>query len=90
VTGAGYAIYRTREADKQILRLDKPIRTRVVAAIGALAEEPRPAGCEPVKTQPGAHRVRVGPVRIVYEVDDQAREITVIWVGYRGEAYRKR
>lgn len=90
MTGAGYAIYRTREADKQILRLDKPVRARVVAAIGALSEAPRPTGCEPVKTQPGAYRIRVGPVRILYELDDEAREITLIWVGYRGEAYRNR
>ena len=45
-----------------------------MAAIDALAEDPLPAGCEPVKLAPkGTHRIRVGDYRVIYVVlsDDQ-------------------
>lgn len=40
-----------------------------------------------VKTEEKLRRIRVGDWRIGYEIDDRAREVTVITVGHRREFY---
>ena len=40
-------------------------------------------------TNRGGRRIRVGDYRIVYEIDDDQREITVVRVAHRREVYRR-
>ena len=69
-------------------RLDRANKNRVVTAILALGSNPRPPpGCIKVKSEEGLWRIRIGDWRVGYEVDDQAREVTVIRVGHRSEFY---
>ena len=50
-------------------------------------EEPRPRGCEKL-TARERYRVRQGPYRIIYAVDDQERTVTVVKIGHRKDVYR--
>jgi Cytotoxic translational repressor of toxin-antitoxin stability system len=62
---------------------------RVVAALRALADDPRPAGATKlVAFDPPAWRIRLGQYRIVYEVDDGVVLVIVVNVAPRGEVYR--
>jgi len=63
------------------------LRQRVDRAILTLAEDPRPAGCRPVKDAPrGTYRVRVGTYRVIYTVLDADRVIVVARVRKRDES----
>lgn len=64
-------------------------RQRVVRRILALADEPRPRGCEKLTGSTDVNRVRQGPYRILYVVDDAARTVDVLKVGHRREVYRR-
>ena len=64
-------------------------RQRVVRRIAALAAEPRPRGCEKLAGPTDVYRVRQGPYRILYVVDDAARTVDVLKVGHRREVYRR-
>lgn len=65
-------------------------RGRVEQRIDALAADPRPPQSKKlVGPDPSAYRVRQGDYRIVYEVDDEALEVTVTRVAHRREAYRR-
>jgi mRNA interferase RelE/StbE len=55
--------------------------------IGALRENPRPAGCKKLKDRQG-WRVRFGDYRIIYKIDDTQKVVTIIEVGHRREIYR--
>ena len=67
-----------RRAYKALGRLPKRDRVRVVAAIDALAEDPRPAECVPVRAAPkGTYRIRVRGFRLIYVVLDE-KEVTVV------------
>jgi mRNA interferase RelE/StbE len=66
----------------------KADRQRLVARIGALAEDPRPPGCEKLAGHSDRYRVRQGDYRVVYSVDDAQRIILVVKVGHRREVYR--
>ena len=57
------------------------------AAIGALAEEPRPTGSKKLRGAEGLYRIRVGDYRAIYRVEDDRRIVLVIDVGNRKDIY---
>ena len=61
---------------------------RIVAAVRALEEEPRPAGTRKLAGSDHTNRIRVGDYRVVYTVDDQQKFISVDRVRHRKDAYR--
>lgn len=61
---------------------------RIDDRIKALVEEPRRAGSVKM-TGLNAYRSRVGDHRIVYEIDDTSRIVTVTRVRHRREVSRK-
>ena len=63
-------------------------RQRLVARIEALAEDPRPPGCEKLAGHSNRYRVRQGDYRVVYSVDDAERVVLIVKVGHRREVYR--
>jgi mRNA interferase RelE/StbE len=86
---AGYRLLIKPSAAKEIEALgQKKDRQRIVNRIGALAAEPRPAGCEKLASAEGRYRIRQGRFRIIYAVDDTARTVDVVKVGHRREVYR--
>ena len=84
---ASYRIEVKRSATKEIADLPKADCQRVVAKIQGLVHTPRGMGCEKLS---GAekYRVRQGDYRVVYEIDDAARIVTVVKVAHRREVYR--
>jgi mRNA interferase RelE/StbE len=82
-----YEILIKPSAVKELESLLLRDRRRIVARIEALAQEPRPRGCERL----GAgrrYRLRQGNFRILFEVDDAAATVTVAKVGHRRDVYR--
>jgi mRNA interferase RelE/StbE len=84
---ASYRIEVKRSASREIADLPKADCGRVVEKVRALASEPRPHGSEKLG---GAekYRIRQGDYRILYEIDDASKTVTVVKVGNRKEVYR--
>jgi len=82
-----YKVLIKRDAEKEIRKLPRADIKRVVKRILSLSGNPRPSGCEKLKGETG-YRIRQGPWRIVYIVDDRKKNVTVIKVGHRREVYR--
>lgn len=74
---------------KGLVRLPEPVYERFSRAITDLAADPRPCGARKMRGtgKQEEWRVRVGDYRIVYRVDDKAREVLVLAVGHRGSVY---
>ena len=86
-----YEVSLETRANKQLERLADPELKRVFAALDALALAPRPAGVKKLKGKhSGLYRVRVGDIRILYRVDDSARQVQVWEMGKRPSVYRKK
>ena len=83
-----YSIEFTNDAKRALKRLDKPIQRRVIEAIQALSDAPRPPGVKAL-TDTSYLRIRVGDWRIVYEVHDGRLVILVVTIGHRSRVYRK-
>ena len=60
---------------------------RLRGAIWELGDDPKPHGCRKLSGRDG-WRIRVGDYRVIYEIDDEAREVTVLDVGHRRDIYR--
>jgi mRNA interferase RelE/StbE len=62
------------------------IYERVRDDIRYLAENPRPPGCLKLTNREG-WRIRVSSYRVIYEIDDEQKIITVLQVGHRRDIY---
>jgi mRNA interferase RelE/StbE len=82
-----YRLFLLPRAQKELTRLPNQAYERTRAAIRALAEEPRPTGCRKLSGREG-WRIRVGDFRVLYEIDDAQRTVTVLHVGHRRDVYR--
>lgn len=83
-----YEITYARSALKELRKLDRQIARRVLRAIDALADEPRPLGCLQLSGGEGELRIRVGDYRIVYDIHDDELVVLVLRLGHRREVYR--
>lgn len=83
-----YEITYARSALKALRKLDGENARRILHAIDALADDPRPPGCLQLSGGDGELRIRVGDYRIVYDVVDSELVILVLRLGHRQEFYR--
>ena len=83
-----YEVRLHREAERSFRKLHEPLRARVVAAIDALAVEPRPAGATRLAGRDD-YRIRVGDHRIVYAIDDATATVVIARISHRREVYRR-
>jgi len=85
---AKYSVLIKTSAVKEIEKIaNRSDRRRVVSRIQALADDPRPRGCEKLSGQ-DRYRVRQGVYRIVYSVEDDRLIVHVVKVGHRRDVYR--
>ncbi|MFN2317647.1 MAG: type II toxin-antitoxin system RelE/ParE family toxin [Gemmatimonadales bacterium] len=82
-----YSLYLARSARKELERLTDPVLGRIAAVLDRLPREPRPRGCKKLRGTQNIWRVRVGPYRIIYLVDDTTRRIEVRAIGDRKDLY---
>ena len=87
---ASYKLVIKRSAAKEIESIgQKKIRQRVVDRIQALAENPRPHGCEKLSGKHSRYRIRQGPFRILYEIKDEELIVCVVKVADRRDVYKR-
>jgi len=83
-----YKVRLARSASREIERLPKPVLKRVLRHLETLEETPFPRGTRKIRGAKDLWRLRVGDYRMVYRVDQEAREIVVLIVRHRREVYR--
>ena len=75
-----YRVALASQAARAVRKMPPAERKRILSALQALAQDPRPSG-KHVKALKGSDapflRYRVGDQRIMYEVDDSEREVLV-------------
>lgn len=77
-----------RHADRDLERLDPPVKRRVLETIERLAINPRSAALRKLSGRTQS-RLRVGDWRVIIELDIPARTIVVERVLPRGRAYER-
>ncbi|MBI5473610.1 MAG: type II toxin-antitoxin system RelE/ParE family toxin [Ignavibacteriae bacterium] len=67
--------------------MDNALIGRIISKIESLEEEPRPRACRKLRGEKNLWRIRVGDYRVVYAVDDVARNVDIRRVRHRSEVY---
>jgi len=70
-----YEVLLRRRAEKQLDRVPYVDHPRIVQAMLALRDDPRPPGCR--KLLDDIYRIRVGAYRVIYKIDDERKEVVV-------------
>jgi mRNA interferase RelE/StbE len=87
---ARYHVDVTATADKELARIRRgqpKDAERLERAMIGLSDDPRPAGCTPVKGVPGIWRIRVGDYRICYTIEHDVLTVLVLLIHTRGDVY---
>lgn len=77
-----YSLFILRRAQRELAELPADSFARARDAIRTLAQDPRPPGCIKLTAREG-WRIRIGEYRVIYEIDDKQRTVTVLHVGHR-------
>jgi len=85
---ASYEIEISRTAERQLRKLAEEDQLRVVRAVMALANQPRPRGARKLTGFDDVFRIRVGRWRVLYTVSDTRLVILVLKIGHRKDVYR--
>jgi mRNA-degrading endonuclease RelE of RelBE toxin-antitoxin system len=71
------------------LKLPDAVASAVIEFIsGPLLDNPHRAGKELVNELTGTRSARRGAFRILYEIDEDSRVVTVLRIGHRADVYR--
>jgi len=82
-----YSLFILRQARKELAALSKTEYQKIKQAILRLSDNPRPSGCSKLIGREG-WKIRVGNYRVIYEINDQAKELIVLHIGHRRDVYR--
>jgi mRNA interferase RelE/StbE len=79
----------TRQAEEDILRLDKSIAQLIVSKIDRLSQNMENIIPTPLKGNlKGKYKLRAGDWRIIYSFDNSTHIITIYTVRHRREVYK--
>ncbi len=84
-----YNIELAPAAERDLRKLERPVRRRLLQKLEALGEDPRPHGAEKL-TAEELYGVRVGDYRILNDIRDRDRTVLALRVGDRKEIYKRR
>lgn len=82
-----YRVEFTTAAARQVKKLPKSARDRILDAIEDLGEDPRPHGVKKLSGEQTAWRIRIGEYRVIYDVFDSELVVSVVRAGHRREVY---
>jgi len=84
-----YRLLFERRVLKDLDRLPKQDLMRVDNNIRLLLQNPLPPGSKKLIGERNLYRVRQGDYRIIYSVDHGSKEVRILGVRHRREAYRE-
>lgn len=85
-----YQLWIEKAAERDIEALDARERRRVAEAVRRLTVDHLGHATKPLGGDlSGLRSARVGSMRICYQVDTAARQVTIVAVGHRRDVYRR-
>ena len=85
---ASYELVFRKSVAKDLRAFPRQDVRRIMQRIRALADDPRPSGCEKLSGQE-RYRIRQGAYRIIYEIEDSILTVLTVKMGHRRDVYRR-
>jgi mRNA interferase RelE/StbE len=84
--GPWHLVYQSG-ASKELRKVDRPVRAKIVAAIESLAADPRPQAATQLVGETDFWRLRVGDYRVIYTFVEDRLVIMVVRMAHRRDVY---
>ena len=82
-----YTLQIVSTAERQFLKLQGSLQSRIKSKLFSLEVEPRPHGNQKLHGT-DFFRIRIGDYRVIYSIDDTRKIVKVLDIGHRREVYR--
>jgi mRNA interferase RelE/StbE len=82
-----YQVELRRQAYKDLESIPKEYARLIAQHIDSLENDPRPNDSKKLKGDAG-FSLRVGTYRVLYDIDDETKVVTIYRIKHRREAYR--
>jgi mRNA interferase RelE/StbE len=86
---AQYKLEIKNKAIKELEKLHPDIGMKILQSIETLPFNPRTRQSHKLRGSSDSCRLRVGDYRVLYQIDDDSRQIMVYHVGHRRDVYRE-
>jgi len=83
-----YELYIERHAEKDLKKLPETTFFATIEGIKKLAHNPHPTNSRKIKGSSNDWRLRIGNFRVLYEINNTNKTITIMRVKHRRDAYR--
>lgn len=91
MTNEGWNLRIAASAERQLARLPERIAAAVVEfLLGPSCENPRQVGHQLQRELAGLWSARRGAYRVIYEINDEDRTVSVLRIEHRSDVYRPR
>jgi len=84
-----YSVNVKKSVEKDLRKLPKSVISRVVEAIENLKENPYPKQSKKLRATERTYRLRVGDYRVIYQVDEERKQVIIYHVRHRENVYEK-
>jgi len=82
-----YEVRLSKRANRELALLEQSTRSRVVARLEELGDDPFPRGAIKLQGREGVYRIRVGDYRVLYEVFRKEGLVLVDKIDHRSGVY---
>lgn len=83
-----YDIYIEKAAERDLKKFPSADLERIIPHLRSLAEDARPPDTEKISDTERDWRIRVGTYRIIYELNEKEKVVSILRVKHRREVYR--
>ena len=83
-----YDIYIEKAAERDLKKLSAADFERIIPHLKSLAEDARPPGSRKISGTEHDWRIRVGTYRVIYELNEKEKIVSILRVRHRREVYR--
>ena len=82
-----YHLKIKRSAERDLMKLPRSLFLRINQQILALRDDPRPPGVRKLQHNLEGWRIRVGNYRVLYQINDKEKIVTIFRVRHRRDVY---
>ncbi len=82
-----YKVTIKKNVAKKLRTIPKEYVPKIYSAMKGLSENPRPTNCKKLQGKHDIYRIRVGVYRLLYEIDDFIKIVSVEKLMHRQDGY---
>ena len=85
-----YQVLATQETNKDLSKLHPTDRKKVIQIISKLTDPFKPnLNVKKMVETKNFWRIRIGKIRVIYEIDNKLKAVIIRRIRYRGHAYKE-